>query len=93
MKNIRVKIVKTDGLPAFAAWCDESLKADDGTILLDVEACLGELVDDDGKTVPMNRARVMVGTLMHEFGHALEEALGLKYDEDFVEDVTSKYFK
>jgi len=98
-KPIKVKVVackellSQEGQMGFGAWCDGSLKAKDGTILLDIEACLDDLVDEDGKTVPMNRARVVVGTLMHEFGHALEDAFGLKYNEAYIEDATSKFFK
>lgn len=96
---IRVRVVKSkellseEGRMGFGAWCDGSLKAEDGTILLDIEACLDDLVQEDGTPVPMNRARVIAETLMHEFGHALEDALGLKYDEDYIEDTTSKFFK
>jgi len=89
----RIKVVRDDGIPAFAAWCDGSLKAQDGTVLLNVDACLEELVDEDGKPVQMNRARIVVESLMHEFGHAVEEALGIEHDEELIEDATGKFFK
>jgi hypothetical protein len=93
MQHVVVKVVKQD-LEGFGAWCAESLKENDGTILLNLEACLGELVNEDGTQAPgCNRARLVVETLMHEFGHSVEEALGLNHDEDFIEESASKFFK
>jgi len=88
-----IKVVRGDGIPAFGAWCDGSLKSKQGKILLNVEACLGELVDDNGKPVKMNRAGVVITTLMHEFGHALEDVLGLEHDEARIENATSRFYK
>jgi hypothetical protein len=89
----KIKVVRNDVIPAFAAWCEGSLVAEDGTVLLNVDACLEELMDEDGKPVQMNRARIVVESLMHEFGHAVEEALGLEHDEELIEDATAKFFK
>jgi len=89
----KIKVVREDRIPAFAAWCDGSFKDGDGTILLSVDACLEELVDEDGKPVQMNRARIVVESMMHEFGHAVEEALGIEHDEELIEDATSKFFR
>jgi len=89
----KIKVVADNGIPAFAAWCSGSLKAKDGTILLNVEACMDKLVDGRGKRTKLNRARVTVESLMHEFGHACEEALGLKHDETLIENASSKFFK
>lgn len=89
----KIKVYREDGIPAFGAWCSGSLKADDGTILLNVEACLVELADEDGKPIECNRARVVIESLMHEFGHALEEALGIEHDEVLIEQSTFKFFK
>jgi len=91
--KLKVKVARCDKIPAFGAWADGSLKNGDGVILLNVEAVFGDLVDDKGKIVKCNRARVLVETLMHEFGHAVENALGIKYDDTMIENASSKYFK
>ena len=93
MKRHRINVVRCRGIPAFGAWCDGSLKAKDGTILLNVDVCLDDLVDCKGKKVNMNRAMVVMSTLMHEFGHALEEALGVKHSQTRVENITSEFYK
>lgn len=92
--KVKIKVVREDGIPAFAAWVDGSLKDGQGEILLNVEACLGELVDEDGNpTCKMNRAQVVIGSLMHEFGHALEDVLCVSHDEVMVENEVCKFFK
>lgn len=86
--TLRVKVIKHSQMAAFGAWCCESLKSEDGTILLNVEALMDEMVDEHGKPVEWNdddRKRAFMTTLMHEFGHALEEAFGLEHDELIVE--------
>lgn len=93
VKKTKIRVVREDRIPAFAAWCSGSLKAKDGTVLLNVEACLGELVDEDGKKARSNRARIVVESLMHEFGHAVEEALGLRHSEMMVEKASSRFFR
>ena len=89
----KIRVVRDDGIPAFGAWVSGSLAEERGLVLLNVEACLGELSDEDGKKVELNRARVVVETLMHEFGHAVEEALGLEHDDALVEEATNGFFK
>ena len=89
----KIVVVRDDGIPAYGAWGSGSLRDEQGLILLNVQACLEDMVDEDGKPVQMNRARVVVETLMHEFGHAVEEALGLEHDDTLIEDATNKFFR
>ena len=92
--EIRIKVTREDSIPAFAAWVDGSLDSGEGEILLNVGACLGELEDEDGNSAgKMNRAQVVIGSLMHEFGHALEDALKVDHDEAMVENEVCKFFK
>lgn len=94
--NFRVKIVKDGQIPAFGAWVCKSLKAKDGTILLNVDAMFGELVYGDGSRATIsNKERKMhlVEVLMHEFGHALEEHFGLPHSERRIHAAVGKYRK
>ena len=91
---MKIKIVKNSEIPAFGAWCSESLKKDDGTILFNVEALMAEMVDAEGNPVEMtedDRKRAFIEILMHEFGHALEEAFGFDHNELFVETAVSSF--
>jgi Zn-dependent oligopeptidase len=87
MKRIKIRVEKFQhkDSPAFASWCCDSLKAKDGTILLNVDAILKNgWINEKGKTVRVSkkdRTRVLITCLMHEFGHALEEAMGLNHSE------------
>jgi len=92
--EIRIKVTREDSIPAFAAWVDGSLDSGEGEILLNIDACLGELEDEDGKSAgKTNRAQLIIGSLMHEFGHALEDILEVEHDEAMVESEVSKFFK
>lgn len=87
---MRIQVLRNDHLPAFGAFhCPPPGEHPDvGLILLNVEACLGGFADEDGNEVPMDSAdkkRLMIETLMHEFGHALEHHFGLGDDETAIE--------
>ena len=89
----KIVVVRGDDIPAFGAWGSGSLKDEQGLIILNVEACLENMADENGKPVEMNRARVVVETLMHEFGHAVEEALGIEHSDTLIEDASNKFFR
>lgn len=94
LNGFKVKIIKCSHMPAFGAWCAESLKKKDGTVLLNVEACLGNMVDENGKKVVLSKRdtqRLIITTLMHEFGHALEEYFKIKHSELRVRRATHKF--
>jgi hypothetical protein len=38
------------------------------------------------------KKRMVIETLMHEFGHALEEYMDLEFDEGWIDQATESYF-
>lgn len=87
--NLTVTLERNDSIPAFGAFL--ACEPDDGSkvIFLNVEACLSpELLDENGNTVLSSieeRKRILVDTLMHEFGHALEAHFKLPHNEEAIE--------
>ena len=92
----RIRVYRDDSLPAFGAWAAGSMKDGDPTIILNVSACLLPCVDDVGEDVnhtTEEKKWIMIGTLMHEFGHALQEFFDLEFTEDRIEELTMDYEK
>ena len=93
---MKIEIKKYDGLGALGGFAQGSVKDGTGIILINTKALFkdGELVFEDGSAVKMDaeeRKRILIETVMHEFGHALEEFLDSEFDEDFIERVTESY--
>lgn len=96
MTNLKLTVRRSDIIPAFGAWhhCGEC--EFDNTILLNLEAIFGECLYSDGTVAEMtnqDRKEVLLDTLMHEFGHALEQSLGLEIDEVRLERIIASYHK
>ena len=90
----RLRVHRDDSIPAFGGWCAGSLKADEPTILLNVAACLLPCVDGDGAEVHQTieaKKWLMISTLMHEFGHALQEFFDLEFTEERIEELVADY--
>jgi len=90
----RIKIIRDDSIPAFGAWCSGSLP-NEPTILLNVEACFSDMQDEQGNLIAYtseDKKRIAIETLMHEFGHALEEFFKLEFNEDEIERICQSYF-
>ncbi|HLS54039.1 MAG TPA: hypothetical protein VK031_08705, partial [Tissierellaceae bacterium] len=53
----------------------------------------GELLADGEPHNPSNseRKQMLIETLMHEFGHALEDLFKAEFDEDFIEQCVKSY--
>ena len=80
-----------DGREAFGAYVDKSIFDKDGAIiLLNVEGTVGACLE-------MNRdpdvIEVIIETLMHEFGHALEDLFKLEFNEDRIEGIVEGFRK
>lgn len=92
--NIKVGILPAKDMPeAFAAYIAGS-PADCGAamILVNVEGIVQASAEQD-----MSFQRVFIESAMHEFGHALDEAFGLLFDEAAIEKAVEawkpkKYF-
>ena len=88
-----IKILRDDSIPAFGAWCAGSC-ANEPTVLLNVEACFSDMQDEVGNPIiysPAEKKRIVIETLMHEFGHALEEFFNLEFNEEEIERVCSTF--
>lgn len=85
MPEINIKIWRDNSLPAFAAWCAGSLESE-GAILLNVRAHFDAARDLDDDAFAL-----MMQTLTHEFGHALEEYFGREFDEERVQQLAESY--
>ena len=104
-RNLKMKIARADGMPGFAAYlsgtvshagsCTIDLTPNQALILLDVEATFDDscLVSDSGPVVrdTEDHRRVLIESLMHEFGHALEEFFDVEFDDDWIEQVVMSY--
>jgi hypothetical protein len=93
---MKLTIVRNNDIPAFGAWHCPPLgePVEEGVILLSVEACFGPLLDEAGNEVPMDseeRKRLVIETLMHEFGHALESHFCLPDNEAAMEAAISSW--
>jgi hypothetical protein len=87
--KMTVTVIRSNNLPSFGAFLDYGADTRCPVVLLNVEATAGGIVYDwDGKRVPMTRPerkRMLVTTLMHEFGHALERHFALKANEQEID--------
>lgn len=100
MLNLNIRLERDDSIPAFGGFlrCDcPDRDKDHAVILINVQAVMSpELESDDGSLVPMDREerkRLLITTLMHEFGHALESHLNLPDCEDAIESVCEAWEK
>lgn len=94
--NFDLKIVRMDNLkydedqPAFGAFLRHAEHDDTKphTIYLNVSAIIGgDMVDETGEDVTesVDRKQLLISTLMHEFGHALEAHLNMPVNEYHIE--------
>ena len=106
-QNLKLKVARADGLPGFAAYLQGTvleqgsttigLEPNQALVLLDIEAVFDDnaVIQEDGSPIPPRtaeeRKRELVEHLMHEFGHALEEFLGLEFDEDDMDRIVARY--
>ena len=93
---MKIEVKKYDGLGALGAFAKGSIKNGDAIILIDTQTIFkdGELIYEDGTSVVLDnneKKKVVIETLMHEFGHALEEFFETEFDEDFIEQITMSY--
>jgi hypothetical protein len=86
--NFKISVQRDDTIEAFGAYYESSIKdKEGGLVLLNVEACLaaGKVEED------LSVKEMILETLMHEVGHALEEWYDLNFDEDRIEKIIDSY--
>jgi len=87
--NLTIRLERNDNIPAFAGFLRcEPPHPDNHVIVMNVEACMGGLVDEEGGEIRQTseeRKRLVITSLMHEFGHALEAHFNLPVNEEAIE--------
>jgi len=86
-KYLKIKIVKNDNLEeAFGAYKEGSFKDDEAVIILNVYTTLLASVENN-----LDFKEFIIETMMHEFGHCLEEVFEKDFDEEFIQRITQTY--
>jgi hypothetical protein len=99
--KLNIKFKADNDIPAFGAYFHPSVNPDDHNILLNVQACFStQHHTADGEVVPMtreDRTMLVIASMMHEFGHALESHFRMPLNERFIEKACeaweSKYYE
>ena len=85
--NFKITVFKDDEMDGFGAYASTSIKRKDGAIvLLNVDANLVTGLEHN-----ISFKEMVVETLMHEVGHALEEWFDLDFDEERIDRITESY--
>lgn len=95
MIEMEFEIKVHDGLDAFGAYLRPSAKNGEAKIFIDGKAIFkdGELLVDGKEFNLCNdiKKEILIETLMHEFGHALEDFFDKEFGEEFIENCVQKY--
>lgn len=94
---LNLKVVRDDSLPAFGGWhsCKDKSCPNNNTILLNLEAHFGAQCYEDGSLVdplsPQEAFDVLLETLMHEFGHAVQQYFKREMSEEQLEAIIESF--
>lgn len=94
--SLAIRLERHDEIPAFGAFlrCEEQ-HDESAIIALNVQAVMCPEVEDDlGNTETISREdrkRLIITTLMHEFGHALEAHFRLPVNEEAIEKACAEW--
>lgn len=96
---LKLTVLRNDSMPAFGAFmacnCADPACHKQGTVLLNLEAIFGEMQFEDGTPAPSispsECKELLIETLMHEFGHALEQYFQSEFSEELMERITESY--
>ena len=94
--SLSIRLERADDIPAFAGYLRcEAQHQGSHVILMNVQACMAPVVlSEDGTESPMSREdrkRLIISSLMHEFGHALESHFGLPVNEEAIENACMEW--
>jgi hypothetical protein len=84
--KFKVVVLKDDEIEAFGAYASTTVKKGEAIVLLNIEANLGVAIEHE-----ISFKELLIETLMHEVGHALEEWYDLDFDEDRIDRITESY--
>lgn len=86
-KRFKITAVRHDEMDAFGAYACTSIDSEDGgLVLLNVEGSIETCIEHD-----IEPKQIIIETLMHEFGHALEEWYECDFDEDRMDRIIDSY--
>lgn len=88
-KTFKIKVIRYEDIDAFGAYATTSVKKDEGLVLLNVESNLLASLDEPD----ISFKEMIVSTLMHEIGHALEEWFDMEFSEDRLENIIDSYYQ
>ena len=83
MKNIKIEVLRYDDFDGFGAYVPG-----ENIILMNVNAIVLSDFEDE---MPLREG--ILFTLMHEFGHCLEEHLDLEFNEDRINGIINSYLE
>lgn len=93
--SIKFTISRHDEMEGVGAYLSPSIKEETGgRIMLNVECLFNDMIDEDGNAVQLEPSDIpdaIIETLMHEFGHALEEYFGKEFNEERIEGIVDKW--
>lgn len=97
--KIDIQVVRDDSIPAFGGWKAGSLREGTPTVLLNLSTCFLDpfIVNNDREErMPMSvdeKRWILISTILHEVGHALQEMFYMEFEEDRLEEIVQTYEK
>lgn len=85
-ETVKIEIRKADDCDGFAAYMVGTMSEKKPVILLNVYATLGACIENN-----ISIKEQIIESLMHEFGHVLQEFYELEFSEEFVEGIVESY--
>lgn len=84
----KITVIRADNINGFAAYLSPSILDEngEGLVLLNVEGTIGAAIEHD---IPARE--ILLEFLMHEFGHAMQDWMGLNMDEETVDKIIEGY--
>lgn len=95
--QVTFTLVRDDSIPAFGGFlrCAPECECKDNVVLVNVQGVMSPVLEcEDGEMVHQTkeeRKRLLITTLMHEFGHVLEKHFGLPDVEEAVEKACDEW--
>jgi hypothetical protein len=84
--HLQMIVFRDDTIPAFAAYIKDSVKSGIPIVFLNISSTFICAVEEN-----VEAKEIFITSLMHEFGHALEDFFDLPVNEEFMHRVTEKF--
>lgn len=94
--EVKFTLERDDSIPAFGGFlrCAPECECKDNRVLINVQGILSPVLEtDDGMVhaTKEERKRLLITTIMHEFGHVLEKHFGLPDVEEAIEKACDEW--